>query len=355
LSRKSCSTLLATLVTSCLGAPISQAQSWFQPWLGIDADVSLGHCTQQAGGRCALVCPASDGRKANVEGTDVYSNYSSICAAAVHAGVLEPGKSGSVVIVIGPGERSYRGSERNGVTSRNYGPRASSFRFAKDGAPGLINWQTSWSRMPADFSGPITVTCPPGGDTNTRIWGTDVYTVDSSICGAAVHAGVITMKGGEVTVQRSTGLAQYPASQRGGVASRSAGANADAFRVMAVQQALVSAPEQVADRPLAGQRVLAGNSQPVLPVAADATPGEMIGELQQRDLGEVVTPLAYEIPPRLLTLTGFTAAGTAIPVPPKTIQLPGFTAAGTAIPIPPRIIVLPGWTASGPGVQGVIQ
>ncbi|MGH8198512.1 MAG: LCCL domain-containing protein [Steroidobacteraceae bacterium] len=304
---------IAILGALSLAAPQSVAQSWFQPWLGIDADMTAAQCTQPVGGRCALVCPASDGQRGNVEGTDIYSNYSSVCAAAIHASVLAPGQAGAVVIVIGAGEKSYRGSVRNRITSHDRGPRAGSFTFATDGAPGTISWQTAWSRIPASFTDRVTVTCPEGGDPSGKAWGTDVYTVDSSICVAAVHTGVITAKGGAVTVQRAQGLKQYTGSERFGIASRGAGANADAFAVTGV---------------------------------TESTSG--------RRAGSSVSAVA----PRTIQLAGFTAAGHAsggaARVAPRTIQLAGFTASGSSPPgrasnVAPRTITTGGWTASGSG------
>jgi len=57
----------------------------------------------------------------SVWGTDLYSDDSSLAAAAVHAGVLEDGETGVVTVTILPGEDSYTGSDRNGVTSMDYG------------------------------------------------------------------------------------------------------------------------------------------------------------------------------------------------------------------------------------------
>ncbi|MGH8241848.1 MAG: LCCL domain-containing protein [Steroidobacteraceae bacterium] len=306
--------MIATLGASILAAPQSSAQTWFQPWLGIDADMTAAQCTQPVGGRCAIVCPPSDGQRASVEGTDTYSSYSSVCAAAIHAGVLAPGQPGPVVIVIGAGEKSYVGSERNGVTSLDHGARAGSFTFAKDGTPGIVGWQTLWSHVPAGFTDPVTVTCPSGGDTAGKAWGTDVYTVDSSICVAAVHAGVITAKGGAVTVQRAEGLKQYTATERFGVASRSAGANADAFAVTAARS----------------------SRSPTQPPPPGPPPPSQ-------------PPAAL----RAFTLAGFTAIGSAsgsAPVAPRTIQTAAWTAIGSAqvsTPISPRTIQVPPWTAVG--------
>lgn len=54
-------------------------------------------------------------------GTDIYSGDSTIGAAAVHMGLLKPGKSAvfRVTVVTPPDE--FLGTERNGVTSTPYG------------------------------------------------------------------------------------------------------------------------------------------------------------------------------------------------------------------------------------------
>jgi hypothetical protein len=63
--------------------------------------------------------------------------------------------------------------------------------------------------------------CPPVDDARLfAVWGTDIYTDHSSICAAAVHAGIITGNGGEVTIQEVDGLENYDATARNGVASR---------------------------------------------------------------------------------------------------------------------------------------
>ena len=54
-------------------------------------------------------------------GTDIYSGDSTIGAAAVHAGLLKPGKTDVLrVTVVTPPER-FPGTVRNGVTSTEYG------------------------------------------------------------------------------------------------------------------------------------------------------------------------------------------------------------------------------------------
>ncbi|MEM1042536.1 MAG: LCCL domain-containing protein [Bacteroidota bacterium] len=79
------------------------------------------------GARYRFDCPAN-GTLRTVWGTDLYTDDSSICTAAVHAGEITQA-GGSVVIEIRPGAESYTGSERNGVTSSNWGQWSGSFLF----------------------------------------------------------------------------------------------------------------------------------------------------------------------------------------------------------------------------------
>ena len=51
------------------------------------------------------------------------------------------------------------------------------------------------------------------------VWGTDVYTDDSSLCRAALHAGVISPQGGSITVNRTAGRPLYVGTTRNGVRS----------------------------------------------------------------------------------------------------------------------------------------
>jgi hypothetical protein len=73
-------------------------------------------------------------------------------------------------------------------------------------------------------------TCP-AGCTSVSVWGTDLYTDDSSICGAAVHVGVIGAGGGNVRVIMDAGAQSYKGSVRNGVTSNNWGAWTRSFRV----------------------------------------------------------------------------------------------------------------------------
>lgn len=101
------------------------------------------------------------------------------------------------------------------------------------GAPGYnIGWVDSLQDV--DTSSPqgtrLQYACPAGGSTTATVWGTDIYTDDSSICVAAVHAGKITtLDGGTVTVQVELGRGSYAGSTRNGVSSLSFGSFARSF------------------------------------------------------------------------------------------------------------------------------
>jgi Hsp70 protein/LCCL domain len=73
-------------------------------------------------------CPAG-GRRDTVWGTDVYTTDSSVCTAAVHARKISFDGGGSVTIVIRAGQDRYAGSERNGVTTNDWGSFRASFAF----------------------------------------------------------------------------------------------------------------------------------------------------------------------------------------------------------------------------------
>lgn len=252
----------------------------------------------QVGRVLTFICPANVATNREIWGKDVYLVDSPVCTAAAHAGVFTPGVSGRVTIVMGPGAASFEGIGRNGVKSSSYGPGDSTYSF-KSGEMGQIDWITTLERIPDDFHSPLTLLCPPKGNTDAYVWGTDVYTASSAICVAAVHAGVITLDaGGRVTVALQPKQETFIGRDRNKVLSRD-WTNWDFMSY----------------------------GQPYRLSAAS---------LSSSGGG-----------PRTIKLSGFTASGTAVPIVPRTIQLSGFTAVGTATSIAPRTIKLPGWTGSG--------
>ncbi len=84
---------------------------------------------------------------------------------------------------------------------------------------GTITWSDDAVAYRGKDNQQFTFTLPAGGS-DTGVWGTDVYTDDSSIGAAAVHAGVITFAaGGTVTIRILPGQSSYLGSTRNGVVS----------------------------------------------------------------------------------------------------------------------------------------
>lgn len=72
--------------------------------------------------------------------------------------------------------------------------------------------------------------CPSGF--SDSVWGTDIYTDDSSVCFAAVHAGAITLSGGTFTIEIRPGQNDYTGSTRNGITSLSYGSWSGSFIVI---------------------------------------------------------------------------------------------------------------------------
>jgi hypothetical protein len=99
-------------------APASRFTGWNQTAMG-----GLG-----GGNQHTFTCP-SGGQASTVWGTDIYTHDSSVCTAAVHAGLIDFEDGGVVVIEMRPGEASYVGTTANGVTTMSYGRWGLSFVF----------------------------------------------------------------------------------------------------------------------------------------------------------------------------------------------------------------------------------
>lgn len=65
-------------------------------------------------------CPPGKPTPESVTGSGVYTDASSICGAAAHAGALNPQQGGVVMIQILPGQNEYWGSMQNFIFSSGY-------------------------------------------------------------------------------------------------------------------------------------------------------------------------------------------------------------------------------------------
>ena len=190
-----------------------------------------------SGTRIAVTCPAG-ARTATIWGTGTYTSDSAICVAATHAGALPGTEAGTVVVEVAPGLQAYEGTIRHGIASNAYPAWTESFRFpdaAELESDDSVyfdhtgDWVTPPNRFPMQAGVIYRFVCPSATQTG-NVWGTDIYTDDSSICEAAVHAGVIGRDGGTVHYERLGGQQSYRGSVRNGVSSSDYAAWPGSFR-----------------------------------------------------------------------------------------------------------------------------
>jgi hypothetical protein len=104
-----------------------------------------------------------------------------------------------------------------------------------EGTCPAVGDRIAWNQGANQFNGQtgtqFDLVCPAlGGESMGTIWGTDIYTDDSPICVAAVHAGVITTDGGNVIIEIMDGQKAYAASERNGITSQSWGGYGRSYR-----------------------------------------------------------------------------------------------------------------------------
>lgn len=85
----------------------------------------------------------------------------------------------------------------------------------------------------------------PAGAASGSLWGTGIYTADSSICAAALHGGAISPNGGNISVFLSGRLEAFAGSSQNGVTSSEWGAYDRSFTVAPMQAAAAPAPQPV--------------------------------------------------------------------------------------------------------------
>lgn len=96
---------------------------------------------------------------------------------------------------------------------------ASGFSASVAEPVGGLDWNANATAFRGQNGLRVIFKCPAGGTIGT-VYGTGVYTDDSKVCSAAVHAGLITpAAGGTVTVKILPGRPNYSASTKNGVTS----------------------------------------------------------------------------------------------------------------------------------------
>ena len=172
-------------------------------------------------------CPPG-GDPSVIYGLGIYAIDSSVCTAAVHWGLFSVADGGTAVIEIAAGLDHYPSAVENGIMSFDSFGASASFLFVEGNAQ-----SGPWARGAVAYRGEIGqrhhYDCPPGGSPSP-IWGTGLYTDDSSVCTAAVHAGLISFEqGGTVTIKIRPGSEDYRSSVQNHVVSGAWGISSGSF------------------------------------------------------------------------------------------------------------------------------
>ena len=133
----------------------------------------------------ACRCSAQATAEGSVWGSDLYTDDSSLCRAALHAGAVSA-QGGPISVVRSSGGALYVGTTRAGFKTSDYGAYPYSIRFegtpAPAAGPGLCPGSIAINR---DLPMPFSCRCTAEAANHGSVWGTDLYSDDSSLCRAA--------------------------------------------------------------------------------------------------------------------------------------------------------------------------
>lgn len=193
-------------------------------------------CPRKLGAAQALVCQCTAQAAATgpVWGSNLYTDDSHICRAALHAGVIGA-RGGMVSVREAPGQSGYASSARNGVQSGPWGAWGRSIAFRAAAAqtatrPAAAAIGRACPANATRIEGQLECGCTAQSvAASGPVWGSGPYTADSRICRAARHAGAVGAKGGNVRVRIVPGLRAYSGSTRNGINSSGWGSYGKAY------------------------------------------------------------------------------------------------------------------------------
>jgi hypothetical protein len=185
--------------------------------------------------------PVTGSLEGTVWGTEVFTDDSSLAAAAVHAGLVEPGETRNTVVTMSGPQDSFQGSSSRGVSSYDYGAWSGSFELAPAEAfPDAPHLRIApVSLFTGDYSAGVPVRLSEfveselltpeteiitwlTGHRGGSVWGSGQYTADSSLPAAAVHFGVLAEGESDfVKIVLLPGRESYKSATRNGVTTSS--------------------------------------------------------------------------------------------------------------------------------------
>jgi len=160
--------------------------------------------------------------KGAVWGTQTFTPDSSVCRAAMHVGLIGP-KGGRIEYRATKGCPTYAKRSRNGVQTGSHTAHPESYYFPAVQS-GRCGGQVQGTPCPTNFftiahsSGDLVCGCD-ASMVMGRVEGDGVYTAESPICTAAVHAGAIKDGEGQVRIRRAQPCHRVGGVTRNGIPS----------------------------------------------------------------------------------------------------------------------------------------
>lgn len=176
----------------------------------------------------------------SIYGSDIYTTGSHLGMAAVHCGVLKAKQRGIVKVTILPGQNNYLATTRHGITSYAYGPWGVSFKVERSyrGLGRVLQNALPDPGTLTDHRADVgkSLLFEVIGSNTGSVWGAGIYTDDSNLATAAVHAGILAVgQKGIVKVTILPGQASYASSTSNGITSSSWGQWTGSFQVERVR------------------------------------------------------------------------------------------------------------------------
>jgi hypothetical protein len=169
----------------------------------------------------------------------IYTDDSRLGKAAVHAGLLNIGQEGVVVVRILPGQPAYTASANNGITTAGYGAYSGSFKFEGGSSfKPILTTPSNFINDPGNLTSfrnnnGTTYSIKVTGTAEGSVWGgaDGIYTDDSRLGKAAVHAGLLKIgQEGVIVVRILAGQSAYTASTNNGITTTGYGAYSGSFK-----------------------------------------------------------------------------------------------------------------------------
>uniref|UniRef100_A0A8C5PVN2 LCCL domain-containing protein n=1 Tax=Leptobrachium leishanense TaxID=445787 RepID=A0A8C5PVN2_9ANUR len=215
-------------------------------WTGLDLPAPI----------TSVKCPENCKKpKVDVWGTDIYAIESLLCASAMHGGYAN-NNGGQFIAYLKPGQDSYEGTTRHGVTSSRQGQSSKSFVLSSSydissaiftessygGPEKEMTWDSWYAIVPGtcsltgkDLTASVNmIYCPKGCmKENGEVFGFKLYSYNSHICLSAVHANQVNEDGGNVIVKMLPGSLSYTGVLSNGIISKSHGKSPASFEFTA--------------------------------------------------------------------------------------------------------------------------